>query len=242
MVFVPLLLRCGGCYARLVGVALIVFHHIPKTGGMAVLANIARCNPHLTILKRDAPFRFSGKAQYPEDCCDVLHGHFAYEQIPPGAVRFTFARHPIARFSSCFYSLRQVLRAHELHRGMLPPEVTLTFAPGIIKTFRREQVWLMDRIEHFTDEFLRTQGTFGLDLIPEVFTPDYTRDYDFIGITEGMGPSIEKLGRLIKTDASAMTVCNVSNSGMIRYRLPELQEFYGEAIETYRRLCDGQTP
>ena len=108
-------------------------------------------------------------------------------------------------------------------------------------TFRGEEAWFLDRIEDFTDEFLRTQGTFGLDLIPEVFTPDYTRPYDFIGITERMGPSIEKLGALLKTDASAMTLCNVSNSGMIRYRLRELQEFYGEAIETYQKLCAAQS-
>lgn len=216
---------------------MIVFHHIPKTGGVAILANIARCNPQMKIAKRDAPFRFSGKL-VAEDC-DLLHGHFAYEQIPPGAVRFTFARHPIARFSSCFYSLRQVLRGRGIHSiaDYPGPQVWVSFAGEGGMMFRKEQVWFLDRIEDFTDEFLRTQGTFGLDLVPEIFTPDYTRHYDFIGITERMGPSIEKLGALLKTDASAMTICNVSNSGPVRYRLRELQAFYGEGIETYRRLC-----
>jgi hypothetical protein len=219
---------------------MVVFHHIPKTGGMAVIANIARCNPHVTILKRDAPFRFSGKATYPEDCCNLLHGHFAYEQIPPGAVRFTFARHPIARFSSCYYSLRQELYKHRITRatGLR----ALGFAGGITLTFRKDEAWFLDRIEDFTDMFLRTRGTFKLDFIPEIFTPDYSRPYDFIGITERMGPSLEKLGRLIKTDASAMTIVNSSPSGAIRYRLRELQEFYGEEIETYQKLCAGQPP
>jgi hypothetical protein len=52
-----------------------------------------------------------------------------------------------------------------------------------------------------------------------------------------MGQSIAKLGGLIKTDASAMTIVNLSNSGLIRYRLTELTEFFGEEIETYNRLC-----
>lgn len=217
---------------------MIVFHHIPKTGGVAVVANIARCNPDLAILKRDAPFRFS-LFTLEEDDCDLLHGHFAYEQIPPGAVRFTFARHPIARFSSCFYSLRQMLRAQGIEsiEGLEEFwQLRLTFAGGVSRMLHKKDVWFLDRIEDFTDEFLRTGGTFHLGLIPDIFTPDYTRPYDFIGITERMGPSIEKLGAFVKTDASALTFVNVSNSGAITYRLRELQEFFGAEIETYRKL------
>ena len=88
---------------------MIVFHHIPKTGGMAIIANIAPCNPDLTILKRDAPFRFSGKASYPEDCCDLLHGHFAYEQIPARRRPIHFRTAPDRPVYSCYYSLRQEL-------------------------------------------------------------------------------------------------------------------------------------
>ena len=106
-------------------------------------------------------------------------------------------------------------------------------------TFRGEEAGFLDRIEDFTDEFLRTQGTFGLELIPEVFTPDYTRRYDFIGITERMGPSIEKLGALLKTDAPAMTVVNASNSGLIRYRFRELTEFLERKSRPTRRYAQG---
>lgn len=214
---------------------MIVFHHIPKTGGVAILANIARCNPRLAIQKQDAPFIRSPRFHVLAGA-DLLHGHFAYDQIPPGAIRFTFARHPIARFSSCFYSLRQELYRHGITRatGLR----ALGFAGGITLTLTRMEAGFLDRIEDFTDEFLRTQGTFGLDLIPEVFTPDYNRPYDFIGITERMGLSVEKLGALLKTDASAMNICNVSNSGPIQYRLRELQEFYGQEIATYRKLCE----
>lgn len=218
---------------------MIVFHHIPKTAGMSIIANITGCNQQLKVVNRNAPFLTDGREPYPEDC-DFLHGHFAYERIPPGAVRFTFARHPIARFSSCFYSLRQELHKHGLPsiEGLAAPSVRLGFAGGINMTFRKEQVRFLDRIEDFIDMFLRTRGTFNLNFIPEIFTPDYNRDYDFIGITERMSESIEKLSALIKTDASAMTHCNVSNSGMIRYRLRELEEFYGEEIATYRKLCE----
>ena len=104
-------------------------------------------------------------------------------------------------------------------------------------TVRKQEVMFLDRIEDFIDTFLRTQGTFNLNFIPEIFRPEYTKPYDFIGVTERMNESIEKLGRLIKTDASAMTIVNASNSGLIRYRLRELSEFYGEEIETYNRLC-----
>ncbi len=213
---------------------MIVFHHIPKTGGLAILENIARCNPGMSLVKWDAPFQSEKSAGAPS--CDLLHGHFAYDQIPQGAVRFTFARHPIARFSSCFYSLRQELHRHGITRAT--GVRALGFAGGIRLSFREEDTWFLDRIEDFTDEFLRTRGTFGLDLIPEVFTPDYDRYYDFIGITERMASSIEKLGAIVKTDPSAVIVCNQSNSGMIRYRLGDLQKFYGEAIETYRALCE----
>jgi hypothetical protein len=218
---------------------MVVFNHIIKTGGMAVIANVAHCNPELKMLNRDAPFLTDSREPYPDDLCDFLHGHFAYEKIPPGTVRFTFARHPIARLSSCFYSLRQELRKHGITsiKDLPAPSVRLGFAGGISMIFRKEQVWFLDRIEDFIDAFLRTGGTFNLNFIPEIFTPDYNRHYDFIGITEKMGQSIAKLGGLIKTDASAMTIVNLSNSGLIRYRLTELTEFFGEEIETYNRLC-----
>jgi hypothetical protein len=192
--------------------AMVVFHHIIKTGGMAVIANIVHCNPQLKTLKRDAPFLTDGREPYAEDLCDFLHGHFVYEKIPTRCWRFTFARHPIARFSSCFYSLRQVLRKHGIPsiEGLQGPSVSLAFAGGINMTFGKEQVWFLDRIEDFIDMFLRTRGTFNLSFIPEIFTPDYSRHYDFIGITERMSQSIARLSRLIKTDASRMTVINAS--------------------------------
>jgi hypothetical protein len=218
---------------------MVVFHHIPKTGGMAVIANVAHCNPQLKTLKRDAPFLTDGREPYLEGLCDFLHGHFAYEKIPPGCLRFTFARHPIARLSSLFCSLRQELWKGGIQsiKDLPGPSVRLSFAGGINMTFRKEQVWFLDRIEDFIDAFLRTQGTFGLGLIPEILTPDYTREYDFIGITERMNESIARLGRLINTDASRMTVVNASNSGLIRYRFRELTELFGAEIETYDGLC-----
>lgn len=219
---------------------MIVFHHIIKTGGMAVLANIARCNPHLSILKRDAPFHFGGaQPPFPKLDCDLLHGHFAYERIPEGAVTFTFRRHPIARLSSVFYSLRQELRRHGITSiaELKAPVVSLGFAGGMSFTFQKDQVLFVDHIEDFIDEFLRTKGTLGLDFIPEIFTPDYSKPYDFIGITERMNESVADLSCLIPTDASKMTVINVSNSGPVEYRLRELCEFYGEEIEAWERLC-----
>lgn len=204
---------------------------------MAIVANIRACNPGLRVINRDAPFLVDGREPYPEDC-DFLHGHFGYERIPAGAVRFTFARHPIARLSSCFYSLRQELR-RVFHRD--EEAVQIRFAGGASINFRREQVWYLERIEDFIDQFLRTHGTFGLAFIPEIFVPDYDRRYDFIGVTERMNESIAKLDRfiLLNTDASKMTVVNASNSGAIKYRLKELTDFYGEDIETYQRICEG---
>jgi hypothetical protein len=143
---------------------MVVFHHIIKTGGMAVIANIAHCNPQLNILKRDAPFLTDSREPYPEDCCDFLHGHFGYEKIPPSY------------------------------------------------------------------------------FIPDMFAPDYGKPYDFIGITERMNESIVKLSRLIKTDASKMSVVNASNSGPINYRLRELNDFFGREIETYNKVCAGGQP
>lgn len=219
---------------------MVVFHHIIKTGGMAIVANISQCNPQLKILKRDAPFLTDGGEPYPDDLCDFLHGHFAYEKIPPGCVRFTFARHPVARLSSSFYSLRQELRKHGIKsiKNLPTPSMRLGFAGGINMTFRKEQVRFLDRIEDFIDMFLHTQGTFNLNFIPEIFRPDYTKHYDFIGITERMKESIVKLGRLIKTDASKMTVLNTCNSQPIKYKLKQLNDFFGEEIEIYNRICD----
>lgn len=204
---------------------------------MAVIANIAGCNPHLKVGNRNAPFLTDGREPYPEDC-DFLHGHFAYERIPASAVRFTFVRHPIARLSSCFYSLRQELRRYGVfHKDA--KAVHLRFAGGISKTFLREQVWFLERIEDFIDAFLRTGGTFGMNFIPEILAPDYTRRYDYIGVTERIGESLWKLGRRIeiKTDPSKVMVVNASNSGEIRYRLKELTQFLGEQIETYQKIC-----
>lgn len=215
---------------------MIVFHHIPKTAGMSIMANITGCNPELKVVNRNAPFLTDGPEPYPEDC-DLLHGHFAYERIPKGAVRFTFARHPIARFSSCYYSLRQELYRHGISRAT--GLQVLGFAGGITLKFRKEEAWFLDRIEDFIDTFLRTRGTFNLNFIPEIFAPDYNRHYDFTGITERMNESIARLGRLIKTDASKVTVVNVSNSGFIRYRLKELIDFYGEEIDTYNKIREA---
>lgn len=204
---------------------------------MAVMANITACNPGLRIAKRDAAFNTSALARDPR--CDVLHGHFRYENIPPGAVRFTFARHPIARLASCFYSVRLVLRKCGITSvaDLRTPMVDFTFVGGIRLRRPRQDLLFLDTIEGFIDEFLRTQGTFNLGLIPEIFRPDYTKPYDFIGITERMPESIVALGRLIKTDASKMALVNASNSGPVHYRLKELQAFYGEELQTYERLA-----
>jgi hypothetical protein len=218
---------------------MIIFHHIPRTGGQAVVANLTRCNPELRFCARYAPFISDGVEPYSDIPCDVLHGHFAYEKIPLGALRFTFARHPISRFSSLFYSLRYVLRKQGITsiRDLQAPWVRLGFAGGASFTFPRDAVWFLDRIEDFTDAFLRTRGTLGMGFIPEIFEPDYGKQYDFIGITERMNQSMKQLGSLINTNVSRLTVLNASNAGTIRYRLGELRQFYGEAIETYETLC-----
>jgi hypothetical protein len=218
---------------------MFVFHHIPRTGGQAVIANLTYCNPEFRFCPRYDLFVRDGTEPYPYEAWDVLYGHFAYDKIPPGALCFTFARHPISRFSSCFYALRHVLRKQGITsiQELKAPSVRLGFAGGSSREFPRESVWFLDRIEDFIDVFLRTRGTFGMGFIPEIFEPDYRKDYDFIGLTERMNRSMVGLGNLMKTKPSRMTVLDASGSGAIHYRLRELTEFYGESIEVWERLC-----
>src|ERR1041384_1343084 len=217
---------------------MIVFHHIPKTGGVSIITNIINSNPQLKVSKKDNIFPSRHLEQIPDNSCDFLHGHFNYSEISSNSIKFAFFRHPITRLSSTFYACKKLLKNSGIAniRNIQSPILDFCFVGDARIKIHKNQVWFLDRIEDFIDVFLYTKGTFNIKFIPELFVPDYGNSYDFIGITEKMNESIIKLNKFIKTDVNSMTVSNTSNSIPITYRLKELEDFYCKDIEKWQEI------
>ena len=217
---------------------MIVFHHIPRTGGISISYNIIKSNLDLDYIRIDDVFKTNNMEKIPNNY-DFIYGHFDYNKIPDNCFKFTFIRHPISRLNSLFYFFKKIQLVYNFGHLELLPETSLTILIGSQKCkISSHSPFFANSIEKFIDEFLDSNGTFNMNFISEIFVPNYGKFYDFVGLTEKMPESISRLNKHIKLDTKNLLVLNNSNPKPLIYKYKELEVFYEKDIEIYKKILE----
>jgi hypothetical protein len=197
-----------------------IFHHLPRTGGLAVTGAAGAAG-----LRWERAWRGTEiLEQFMEEngWRDWLTSHhlFANYVREPGDVYFSWIRDPVDMFFSGF----RYWRAFPVRGDEFRPEM-VDFMRGV-RSYRDPREYV-DRVLE-----LRPAHVFPTGLLAG---EDWGR-FDFVGRTDRMADSIAAFNEAYGT-ALTPTRTNATAAVRTEYRRPELEELFAADLEAFRRIC-----
>lgn len=192
---------------------ILVFHHIPKAGGTSVITSLKNKMRHRRIA-------FGQKAGAINN--GFYSSHFAFKDYAGHGFYFTWVRNPVDMFYSGFRYYQRYDRPHPQYS----PESTRQF----IAKYIRPDVTLEQYVDLCIEENHEHMFPRGmLDL-------NWDR-FDFVGVTERMGESLDKFGSMIGHRFNPSHVNKTATNN--EYRRDDVSKMLQREIEIYQEVING---
>lgn len=207
----------GGYAGQAEALTRFVFHHIPKTGGIAVTAAAERAGLRWERAWTGQETLKSFAAANADR--SWWSSHFLFRDYEPGPdeVYFTWIRHPVDMFYSGYFFWRE----HELRGEEFPI---------------REMTGFMRSVGQYEDARAYTDGVLARShehAFPRgLFNLDWGQ-FHFIGQTDRMDESLTAFNARFGTNLAPVKA-NVSTRPQTQYRRDELETLLRPEIEAYR--------
>lgn len=153
---------------------LIVFHHIPKSGGTSVVNSLKHRFPHHRVTFNETEGRVWGNN-------GLFSSHHAFRDYSGPGLFITWIRNPVDMFYSAWRYYTQSGRPHPQYQ----PEKTAQFIKDKLRGCHTIREYV-DRCLADDDPAMFPRGLFDL----------HWDRFDFVGVTEEMDQSMKRLGDL----------------------------------------------